>query len=190
MKDSGFTLLELMIVVAVICIIATLAIPVFLRSRILTNETAAIVNLKRIVTAQAMVKAQNSIDVDGDGIGEFGNFQDLTGRNPLHTFRPSFLEKIFEDAIDAGRPANGPIPRLGYQVEIYVGDLNAKADEVDPTLSSQAFWATAYPIAYGKTGFASFYINDEGVCYGTDMGPGNTGASGYSIGMTWPFRPG
>ena len=53
MKNSrGFSLLELLIVVAIILIIATIAIPSLLRSRQAANESAAVVNLRTMNTAQ------------------------------------------------------------------------------------------------------------------------------------------
>ena len=53
MKNSkGFSLLELLIVVAIILIIATIAIPSLLRSRQAANESAAVANLRTLNTAQ------------------------------------------------------------------------------------------------------------------------------------------
>jgi prepilin-type N-terminal cleavage/methylation domain-containing protein len=50
--NTGFSLLELLIVVAIILIIATIAIPSLLRSRQAANESAAVANLRTINTAQ------------------------------------------------------------------------------------------------------------------------------------------
>src|SRR3954468_4773660 len=50
--NKGFSLLELLIVVAIILIIATIAIPSLLRSRQAANESAAVANLRTINTAQ------------------------------------------------------------------------------------------------------------------------------------------
>ena len=51
-NSKGFSLLELLIVVAIILIIATIAIPSLLRSRQAANESAAVANLRTINTAQ------------------------------------------------------------------------------------------------------------------------------------------
>jgi prepilin-type N-terminal cleavage/methylation domain-containing protein len=49
----GFSLIELLIVVAIILIIAAIAIPNFLRSRIAANQAAAIQSVRIISTAEA-----------------------------------------------------------------------------------------------------------------------------------------
>jgi prepilin-type N-terminal cleavage/methylation domain-containing protein len=50
-KQKGFSLIELLIVVAIILIIAAIAIPNMLRARIAANESAAIGNLRALNTA-------------------------------------------------------------------------------------------------------------------------------------------
>ena len=51
--DRGFSLLELLIVVGIILIIATIAIPTLLRSRQAANESAAVADLRTINTSEA-----------------------------------------------------------------------------------------------------------------------------------------
>ena len=51
-KHKGFSLIELLIVVAIILIIAAIAIPNLLRARIASNESSAVASLRIVNTAQ------------------------------------------------------------------------------------------------------------------------------------------
>ena len=51
-KNKGFSLLELLIVVAIILVIAAIAIPNLLRARIAANEASAVGSLRSLNTAQ------------------------------------------------------------------------------------------------------------------------------------------
>jgi type IV pilus assembly protein PilA len=51
-KQKGFSLIELLIVVAIILIIAAIAIPNLLRSRIAANEASAVGSIRTINTAE------------------------------------------------------------------------------------------------------------------------------------------
>ena len=73
-KTHGFTLIELMIVVAIIAIIAAIAIPNLMRSKLQSNEAAAISNLNAIAAAQVTYNGANDAYT--------GSFDDLTGATP------------------------------------------------------------------------------------------------------------
>jgi prepilin-type N-terminal cleavage/methylation domain-containing protein len=51
-ESQGFSLIELLIVVAIILIIAAIAIPNFMRSRIAANQASAVGSLRMINTAE------------------------------------------------------------------------------------------------------------------------------------------
>jgi prepilin-type N-terminal cleavage/methylation domain-containing protein len=59
-NKRGFSLLELLIVVAIILIIATIAVPSLLRSRQATNESACVGDLRSVNTAEVTYASSNS----------------------------------------------------------------------------------------------------------------------------------
>lgn len=97
-NNKGFTLIELMIVVAIIAIIAAIAIPNLLRSRIQSNEAAAIGNLRTVVGAQTSYHSANN---------EYAaDFATLTGETPPYLDGDWSATKSGYDFAAAGTPTN------------------------------------------------------------------------------------
>ncbi|MDA2925524.1 type II secretion system GspH family protein [Acidobacteria bacterium AH-259-L09] len=65
-KNSGFSLIELLLVVAVIGIVAAMAVPRLSQSKMAANETAAITYLRTWVNAQELYYAKYMVYADAD----------------------------------------------------------------------------------------------------------------------------
>ena len=77
---QGFTLVELLVVIAIIAIIAAIAIPNLMRARISANEASAVGTLRNLVSSQVQFKTAG-ISVS-NLIAQDGNLTELGAADP------------------------------------------------------------------------------------------------------------
>ena len=120
-KQKGFSLIELLIVVAIILIIAAIAIPNLLRARIAANEASAVSSLRTINTAEVTYSTTYPT------VGYAATLVALGPADPTCSAGPVQANACMVDSnlgnakttpksgylLDAANDASGP-PALGY----------------------------------------------------------------------------
>lgn len=150
-RRAGFTLIELMAVVAIIVIIAAIAIPNLLRARIAANEVQAISNIRLLTTGQLTFLASRQERTPS------GEPRYALGLGELHN-PPAGGPPIIDAALASGQ-------RSGYS-------FTCAGQNAQPT-----FTASARPSLYGITGVRSFFADQTYVIRYTnanaEAGPGS-----------------
>jgi prepilin-type N-terminal cleavage/methylation domain-containing protein len=176
---AGFTLIELAIVIVLIAILAMLAIPHTLSSKVTANESAVVATLRTVLAAQAQFKQATVVDANGNGAGEYGYFAELSGTADLRSdeaggtsarrHTPTLISAAFGDTSSAGT-----MQRAGYVFRMYLPDAangfrgeaggraGAQGVSIGAT-NAETFWACyAWPIIYGNSGRHAYLITQGG----------------------------
>ncbi|HZP01679.1 MAG TPA: prepilin-type N-terminal cleavage/methylation domain-containing protein [Terriglobia bacterium] len=142
-KDSrGFSLIELLIVVAIILIIAAIAIPNLLRSRIAANQASAVGSLRTLNTAEITYASTYNVGYSSDLL-YLG--PPAPGANPTST-----AAGLVDSILSGG--GNNTSTKSGYNFVYSPGSaLNNRID---------VYSFNANPTTPGTTG-TNFYFTDQ-----------------------------
>jgi prepilin-type N-terminal cleavage/methylation domain-containing protein len=124
-RTGGFTLVEIMIVVAIIGLLATIAIPNFVRARLKAQQSACINNLKQLDGAKQTWALESR--ANQSTVATIANIQPYLGRgtsgtaptcpsDPANTFATSYNLNDLQTAptciINPGSPGDAAAHRL------------------------------------------------------------------------------
>jgi prepilin-type N-terminal cleavage/methylation domain-containing protein len=149
--SRGFSLIELLIVVAIILIIAAIAIPNLLRSRIAANQASAVGSLRTLNTAEVTFATTYNT-------GYTSTLADLGP--PAASVLPTATAAGLIDSVLSGMSQYGSVgtvsSKSGYCFTYSAGvtDTSGRID---------TYSITATPIAVGTTGTNYYYTDMSGV---------------------------
>src|SRR5579862_3213754 len=147
-KSRGFSLIELLIVVAIILIIAAIAIPNLLRARIAANESSAVQSIRTINTAQVTYQSQFPNLGYASALSQLGPTAS-TGCTTPTSAASCLLDYVLSNATAATKPKSGYY--FTVPATVTGGGIN-----VD-------FTVNGLPAAAGQTGVRGFCSNSDGV---------------------------
>jgi|SRR5215472_5675370 len=149
-KKKGFSLIELLIVVAIILIIAAIAIPSLLRSRMLANQSAAASTVRTLVTAEATY-----LSTYGLANGYANALASLGPGGAACPVAPAIPPKTAACLIDGVLAAGA---KGGYKYLVTAGGGVAPAGPANFVISTT-------PQAPGSTGINDYCATDDGVVF-------------------------
>ena len=143
-NHRGFSLIELLIVVAIILTIAVLAVPSFLRSRMNAHETSAVASIRVIITANTTYST-----VYANGYAP--DLPTLGGNPPADCHNANLIDSLLASGQKSGFNFN------------YVPADPVAAPPAGCTPGGNSFTLQATPIAVGSTGQRSFCADESNV---------------------------
>jgi len=165
-QQKGFSLIELLIVVAIILIIAAIAIPNLLRSRMAANESSAVGSVRTMNTAAI---SYNSTYGNGfpPSMAAIGN----NGTTSISCTNGEFIDTVLTSGTKSGYTF---ILSHGLAANI----LNSTSSSCSGGYGySDGYMITATPVTVGTTGQRSFCTDASGVIRFNTQGTTNAGPS-------------
>jgi prepilin-type N-terminal cleavage/methylation domain-containing protein len=155
-KQKGFSLIELLIVVAIILIIAAIAIPNLLRSRIAANESSAVGSLRTLVTAQV------TFSTTYPTVGFAANFAAMAP--PAGGGTPSSTAADLIDAnLASGTKSGYTYGSSALAATTNNGDAAFNVTTAGTPAINVTFEVFGGPVSQNRTGIRNFCTNESGV---------------------------
>jgi prepilin-type N-terminal cleavage/methylation domain-containing protein len=169
-KQKGFSLIELLIVVAIILIIAAIAIPNLLRAKISANESSAVGSVRNVVTAETSY--QTTYPQNGFAVG-LNNLGPGVGNQSCPAAGPSAANSCLLDSALSGSGNGGQAnaTKSGYGFAATGGCPVAQNGNNVNT----CFTAGAEPITFNQSGTRAFCAGEDGVLRQNPPAAGNNG---------------
>jgi type IV pilus assembly protein PilA len=155
-REKGFSLIELLIVVAIILIIAAIAIPNLLRAKIAANEASAVGSLRTINTAAVEYSTT------------YGGYPTtlLSLGGPAGGTAATTSAELIDAVLASGT-------KSGYSFAYTTGTTDSSGNVWSYTL-------TATPTSVGTTGQRRFFTDQSGVIRANTSGTANVNSTPLS----------
>jgi len=147
-KQKGFSLIELLIVVAIILIIAAIAIPNLLRARMAANEASAVASVRTVNTAEITYNSTYPT------VGFAPALTNLGGALGVACV-PSSTTACLIDAVLSNNGSPAGSGKSGYKFTTGAGTVSGG--------QNIGYVVLAVPLVLNRTGIRAFCAEEDGV---------------------------